>query len=66
MRVGDLWIQEKVEEGYLELPKVKGEDNPADAMTKNVFSEKLHRFVKMACQEFREGRADMNLELQAP
>ena len=32
----DLWIQEKVRNGVLELHKVPGESNPADAFTKYV------------------------------
>ena len=60
VRVGDLWIQERVEEGELQLQKVKGEDNPADAMTKNVGREKLEKFVAMSNQEFRRGRAEQS------
>merc|ERR1711964_8165 len=33
VRVGDLWIQEKVEDGELGLQKIKGEEYPADVMT---------------------------------
>ena len=64
VRVGDLWIQEKVEEGELQLQKVLGEDNPADAMTKNVGGEKLAKLVTMASQEFRNGRAGQSLKLK--
>ncbi len=64
VRVGMLWIQEKVEEGELDLSKVPGEDNPADAMTKNVNQDKIRKFTQMMCQEFREGRADQSLELK--
>jgi len=65
VRVGTLWIQEKVEDGDLDISKVRGEDNPADAMTKNVSQDKLQRFVAMLSQEFREGRAEQSLELKA-
>ncbi len=64
VRVGLLWIQEKVEEGELDLSKVRGEDNPADAMTKNVCQDKIITFTKMMSQEFRGGRADASLELK--
>ena len=35
VKVGMLWIQEKVEEGELQVVKVLGTENPADAMTKH-------------------------------
>ncbi len=65
VRVGMFWIQEKVEEGELVLSKVRGEDNPADAMTKNVNQDKISKFTRMMCQDFRDGRADQSLELKA-
>ena len=36
VRVGSLWIQQSVDEGEIDLKKVKGELNPADLLTKNV------------------------------
>ena len=41
VRVGDLWIQQKVEEKELEIHKVAGEGNPADLLTKNVDQAKV-------------------------
>ena len=64
VRVGMLWIQEKVEDRDLDISKVRGEDNPADAMTKNVGREKLEKFVAMSNQEFRRGRAEQSLKLK--
>ena len=64
VRVGDLWIQERIEDGDLDMTKVSGEDNPADALTKNVNGGKLGRCVWMSSQEFREGRADKGLRLK--
>ena len=64
VRVGDLWIQEKVEEGELQMEKVWGEENPADAMTKNVAGEKLRKFVQYSSQQFRGGRAEQSLQLK--
>ena len=64
VRVGDLWIQEKIEEGELGIQKVKGEENPADALTKNVTGERLEGLTVMSSQEFREGRADKSLQLK--
>ena len=64
VRVGDLWIQEKVEEGELQLTKVWGEENPADAMTKNVSGDKLRKFVQKCSQGYFAGRADESLQLK--
>ena len=50
VRVGDLWIQEKVEDGELQMQKVWGEENPADAMTKNVGGEKPRNLVNASSQ----------------
>ena len=34
LQIRDLWLQEEVEHGRLEVHKVKGDQNPADLMTK--------------------------------
>ena len=64
VKVGLLWIQEKVEEGEVEVKKVGGEENPADLMTKNVNAAKVEKFMRMMRQEVREGRAEAGLELK--
>ena len=64
VRVGSLWIQERVERGDLDLQKVHGEWNPADLLTKGLNREKMARFVQMASQRFAEGRADTSLQLK--
>ena len=63
VRVGMLWIQEQVEDGSLDVKKVKGENNPADALTKNLQRKKLLEFTEMAGQKHREGRAEASLVL---
>ena len=47
----DLWVQEKVRNGDIELLKILGTDNPADAFTK---------YLERACIE--KASAAMNLE----
>ena len=39
LQIRDLWLQKEVAEGRVEVGKVKGEENPADLMTK-VLTEK--------------------------
>ena len=65
VRVGSLWIQERVENGELKLQKVPGEWNPADLLTKGLSQAKTERFVGMASQKFADGRADASLRLKS-
>ena len=65
VKVGMLWIQEKVEEEELKLNKVAGEENPADLMTKNVNEAKVIKFMDMINQEYQEGRAEAGLKVKA-
>ena len=58
-----LWIQEQVEEGSIDIRKVKGEDNPADALTKNLQQRKLLELTEKASQKHRDGRAETGLVL---
>ena len=64
VRVGSLWIQEKLEDGDLLMEKVGTEWNPADLLTKGLGREKLERFVSMISQKFESGRADASLKLK--
>ena len=64
VRVGSLWIQERVETGELGVQKVPGEWNPADLLTKSLSQAKVERFVGMASQKFVEGRAEASLRLK--
>ena len=34
LEIRDLWLQEEVDKGRLEVSKVRGDQNPADLMTK--------------------------------
>ena len=63
VKVGMLWIQEKQENGELEYVKVKGEENPADMMTKYLnrpTAEKLQQHLQL---HFEDGRSDVSLTL---
>ena len=63
VRVGQLWVQEKRESGELHYRKVKGTDNPADAMTKPLTRCELIRYAHIMGQEFRSGRADKGFNM---
>ncbi len=64
VRVGNLWIQEKVEKEELQIQKVAGEWNPADALTKGLSQEKMARFLRITSQKFEDGRAERSLKLK--
>ena len=63
VKVGMLWIHEKTEQGEIKVAKVKGEDNPADLMTKHVDQSKVKEFVPMCGQRYEEGKAGKTLDL---
>ena len=64
VRVGLLWIQEKQEEGELDVKKILGDDNPADLLTKNVPAAKVEQFMELIGREFKQGRAEVSVELK--
>ena len=63
VKVGLLWIQQKIEEEELFIEKVLGRDNPADLMTKNLALRKIEQYMDFMGQEFKEGRAEKSLNL---
>ena len=54
--VAQLWVQDKVLSGDIELRKIKGEDNLADSLTKYVDSAKLGRHLEYTAQLITAGR----------
>ena len=64
VKVGTLWIQEKVEEEELEIQKVAGEQHPAGLITQNLNEPKVVKFMSMIRQEYKEGRADSGLKVK--
>ena len=63
VKVGMLWIQEKVENGELNITKVLGTENPADAMTKHLPGRKIQALMQKIGQEGRSGRSELSLQL---
>jgi hypothetical protein len=60
-----LWLQEQQLRRLQPLVKVKGTENPADMMTKNVPGPVLTEFVRVLNLEFREGRATSAAQLHS-
>ena len=57
LAVGQLWVQEGLRRGDFELYKVRGDQNPADVLTKSVPREVLDRHLRTLGLERAEGRA---------
>ena len=66
VKVGMMWIQEKVEEGDIAIQKVLGTENPADLMTKYLPASKIDKYMAMLGQQSREGRADKSIKVAKP
>ena len=63
VRVGQLWVQEKAESGELRYKKVRGTQNPADALTKPLPAGSLKKYADMVNIGFRDGRAEKGLQI---
>ena len=57
IEVHTLWLQEKVRAKILQLKKVNGKENPADAMTKHLPEAAMGKIIRMLGGHFSEGRA---------
>ena len=73
LAVGQLWVQEGLRRGDFTLFKVRGDQNPADVLTKNVSRDVLDRHLRTLGLERAEGRAATapraqlsSLETEAP
>ena len=53
----DLWIQERIRNGDVNLLKVLGTENPADALTKYLDPVSMNKAMEKTNVEFMEGRA---------
>ena len=53
LEIKDLWLQKEVADGKLEVRKIKGEENPADLMTKI-----------LPCKEIVERLKGMSIQME--
>ena len=59
VEVNQLWVQQKVGNGEIELRKVEGTQNLADALTKHVEHEGILRHMSGTGQFVSEGRHEI-------
>ena len=63
IKIGQLWIQQKSEDGDLNFVKVSGEANPADLMTKYLIEKVVMRHMEFIGQTFASGRSELSLRI---
>ncbi len=56
IEVRELWVQEKVDKGEMEIKKLKGESNVADGLTKHVEKRQMEQYVESRGLRFASGR----------
>ena len=59
IEVHQLWVQERVAQGDIELRKVEGKTNPADSLTKHVGSEDIRLHMFHTKQQVRNDRHEI-------
>ena len=57
--VNQLWVQQKVSSGEIELKKVEGVNNLADALTKHVEHEGIQKHLVGTNQRLEDGRHEL-------
>lgn len=56
IELSELWVQDQVSRGRIELVKIKGEDNFSDSLTKHSNQERIRQTLVCASQYVAEGR----------
>ena len=62
IHVESLWLQEKELQKVLQYQKIKGEDNPADGLTKHVRQEHAQKYSKSIHVQLSDNRAKSSLK----
>ena len=63
INVKSLWLQEKQLQSVLQYEKIKGEENPADGLTKHVRQELAARYADTVHMKLDDTRAKKSLQL---
>ena len=64
IEVNQLWLQEKVNSGEIQVMKVKGEGNLADGLTKPLEGPGVKKHVELTKQEIVAGRSVLTPEFE--
>ena len=56
IELNQLWLQEKVNAGDIEVRKVRGDENIADALTKHATKDQREMHMRMTGQDITPGR----------
>ena len=59
LATADLWIQQRVRRGEIQVSKVLGTDNPSDMMTKGLDNVSITRFMQELCMMPAKGRHEL-------
>ena len=63
INVKSLWLQEKAVQAILGYEKIKGEDNPADGLTKHVRKELADKYAHTVSMRLSQDRAKTSLQI---
>ena len=64
IEVNQLWIQDKVAKGEIELVKIPGNENLADALTKPIEAKELQLHMDGTSLAIRDGRHELMPEIE--
>ena len=59
IELNQLWLHEKVSSKEIEMRKVKGEDNIADALTNHLGQRNIAKHMQATSQEIKDGRHEL-------
>ena len=57
LHVADLWVQDRMREGDVELTRVAGAVNPADLLTKHLARDMMTKLMTAICLRGENGQA---------
>ena len=63
INVRTLWLQEKAVQEVLKYQKIRGEDNPADVLTKHVRQELAQQYARATHRRLGSDRASISLKI---
>ena len=59
IELNELWLQDQVARGRIEVRKIRGEDNFSDSLTKHSNQEKIKQTMNATLQRVAQGRHEI-------